>query len=261
MALQMEKNRNFISSLARGLRILETFSDEKAYLRLSELSELTGMNKAAIQRYLFTLLELGYLERDENKLYRPSLKVLSLGFGVLRSLETRKLAYPYMKELSKRIQQTVNLAILDGTEVVLIERTEVKKLIGEDLQVGSRLPVYCSSLGKAILAFIPQNKMIELVNQMKLERLTEYTITDKKELIKDLTNIRKQGYSFHSQELHLNSRATGAPVFSGERAVNTAVSIAVDASSFSSEDVKSKFSPLVVELAAKISAMLGGTKR
>jgi IclR family pca regulon transcriptional regulator len=258
-AIQMTASisRFFISSLARGLTILNSFTREKPFLTLSEISKLTGLSKAAVQRYTFTLQELAYLERDENKVFRLGPKVFSLGFGVLRSLEIRKLAYPYMKKTSQETGQTVNLEILDETNVIFIERIEVKRIIGYEVQVGSRLPAYCTSAGKAILAFLPPEKRDEIVPCLQFERLTEHTIMDEGRLLEDLKETKRRGFSINDQEVSLSSRAIGAPVFSSEANVVAAVSIVVNASLFSRDELEKRFSPVVMALAKKISAMLG----
>lgn len=253
----MDNPRNFIASLARGLAVLEAFTKEKKFLTLTDISNITGINKTAIQRLTYTLQQLGYLERDESKLFRLGPSTLSIGLAVLRNLEIRELAYPYLKDLSKKIGQTVTLSILDETEIVVIERFEVRKIMDYHLQIGSRLPAHCTSAGKAILAFLPKKKMGIILNKMSFEMLTEYTITDRAKFLIDLETVRDKGYALISQELVLGSRTTGAPIFSKDGQVVAAVSISVNASLFSLDQVESELSPHIVENAKKISAMLG----
>ena len=253
----MENSRNFIASLARGLAVLGAFTKEKKFLTLTEISNITGINKTAIQRLTYTLQQLGYLERDESKLFRLGPSTLSIGLAVLRNLEIRELSFPYLKDLSKKLGQTVNLSILDETEIVVIERFEVRKIIDYHLQIGSRLPAHCTSAGKAILAFLPEEHRDIILNKMSFEKLTEYTITDKTKLLQDLETVRDKGFALNSQELALGSRTTGAPIFSRDGQVIAAVSISANASLFTLDRVESELSPYIVELAEKISAMLG----
>jgi IclR family pca regulon transcriptional regulator len=253
----MDNSRNFIASLARGLAVLGAFTKEKKFLTLTEISNLTGINKTAIQRLTYTLHQLGYLERDESKLFRLGPSTLSIGLAVLRNLEIRELAYPYLKDLSKKFGQTVNLSILDETEIVVIERFEVRKIIDYHLQIGSRLPAHCTSAGKAILAFLSKKKREITLNKMSFEKLTEYTITDKVKLLKDLEVVKDKGFALNSQELALGSRTTGAPIFSRDGQVIAAVSISANASLFTLSEVERDLSPYIVKLANKISAMLG----
>jgi IclR family pca regulon transcriptional regulator len=253
----MDNSRNFIASLARGLAVLGAFTKEKKFLTLTEISNMTGINKTATQRLTHTLQQLGYLERDESKLFRLGPSTLPIGLAVLKNLEIRELAYPYLKDLSKKLEQTVNLSILDETEIVVIERFEVRKIIDYHLQIGSRLPAHCTSAGKAILAFLPEEKRDIILNKMSFEKLTEHTITDQEQFRIHLEEIKDKGYALNSQELALGSRTTAAPIFSRHGQVVAAVSISANASLFSIYQIESELSPYIVESAEKISAMLG----
>lgn len=253
----MKNSRNFISSLARGLAVLGAFTKEKKFLTLTEISNLTGINKTAVQRFTYTLLQLGYLERDESKLFRLGPSTLSIGLAVLRNLEIRELAYPYLKDLSKKVGQTVNLSIIDGSEIVVIERFEVRIIIDYHLQIGSRLPAHCTSAGKAIIAFLSKEKRNKILNKMSFDRFTEKTITNKAKFIKDLESVREKGYALSSQELALGSRTIGAPIFSIDGKVIAAVSISVNAALFTLDQVETDLSSHIVESAQKLSAILG----
>lgn len=246
-----------ISSVVRSISILKCFTDDKPSLTLSELSKITGINKAAVQRHTFTLEELGFLGRDENKRFCLGVEILSIGFVVLRNLSIRDLSYSFLKETSANTKQTINLWVLSGIEVILIERIEAKKIIDLELKVGSKLPVYCSSSGKAISAFLPNIKRNEIINKIHFEKFTKYTIKDKNSFKRELEITKARGYSILDQELSLNSRALGAPIFSQNGNVVAAVSIAVNASRFSQKNLDKHFSSIILELSKKISSMLG----
>ena len=253
----MKNSRNFISSLARGLAVLEAFTKEKKILNLTEISNQTGINKTAVQRLTFTLQQLGYIERDENKAFRLGPGSFSIGLAAFRNYEIREFAYPYLKNLSEKIGQTVNLSILDRNEIVVIERFEVRKIIDYHLQVGSRLPAHCTSAGKAILAFIPKEKKDKFVDNMAFESFTEHTITKKARFIKELELVKKRGYALSNQELALGSRTIGAPIKSINGSAIAAVSISVNASLFTIKQIENEFADLIVGLAQKVSNMAG----
>lgn len=253
----MSEPKQFLSSLARGLFLLESFTMDRPFLSLTDLARITGISKGGVQRITHTLMELGYLERDNSKLFRLGPKMVGIGFTVLASLDIREVAYPYMKELSDRAGLTVNLSILDRTEIIIIERVEKKKVIDLNLRVGTRLPAYCTAAGKAILAFLSEDQREKIVAQMVMKKLTKHTILDQNILLKHLQEIKQSGYSFNNQELTLISRTVGAPLFSLDGQVVGAVSIGDNAALHSEKEFKEKYVPLILELSGKISRMLG----
>jgi len=247
------KSKKHLESLKRGLHILTCISNEKKALTLTELSKLTGLHKATLQRYLNTLFQLGYLYFVNNKKYRISLKVLKLGYSVIKNYDIREQLSPYLKNLSNSICQTVNLSKLLDKEIVLLERFEVKRVVNYEISVGSFLPIHCTTSGKAIIAFLPTNQIKHILNNISFEKFTKYTITDKNEFMKELEEIRKKGYALQNQEFSLNSRSTGAPIFSRNDKVEAAISIVVNASDYSIDEFEKKFSPIVVETANRLS--------
>lgn len=251
------KSRLFLSSLARGFSVLEAFTAENRFLSLTEISKLTNISKGGAQRVTHTLMELGYLERDDDKTFRLGPKAFSIGFTVMRSLEVRTLAYPYMKELSNRLGFTVNLSVLDETQIVIVERIETKKVVDLNLQIGTRLPAYCTAAGKAILAFLPLEKREQILNKIELDKITQYTISEKRVLSETLKETRQKGYSLNNQELSLSSRTVGAPIFSNDGQVIAAVSTGDNAALQTKEAFEQTCGPLIVELSQKISSVLG----
>jgi len=253
----MMESRQTISSLARGLAVLELFTSRERFLNLTEISKKTGINKSGVQRITHTLLDLGYLERNNNKAFRLGPKAFRIGYTVLAYLDFRIVAHPYMEELSQRLGLTVNLSILDRTEIVIIERVEKKKVIDLNLQIGTRLPAYCTAAGKAIMAFLPEEKKDKIINSFTMKKLTEYTISDKAKLKETLSLVLKNGYSTNNQELSLISRTVGAPIFSQDGSVIAAVSIGDNAALFTEMEFEEKYAPPILELGKKISTMLG----
>ena len=143
----------YVESLARGLSVLSSFSEERPALSLTDISQRLQLNKTTTYRLLTTLEFLGYLHRDQKtKLYRPALEVLRLGFVVLSGLEVREAAAPYLRQLADKVEETVNLAVLDHHEVIYIDRVGSKHMLNVFRPIGSRLPAYCTSTGKSLLA-------------------------------------------------------------------------------------------------------------
>jgi len=158
---QSEGSTGTSQSLERGLAILSSFHSDRPLIGVSELSRGLELSRSTAHRYVATLAKLGYLQQDpESKRYRLGPKVLDLGFSALNSMDLLEISAPHLRRLSDETQRTVNLAILDGTDVVYIERYRTpqqgQREIDLNLHVGARLPAYCTAMGKAILAFIPE---------------------------------------------------------------------------------------------------------
>ena len=177
------RHATWSQSLERGLAILSTFGgSERATLGVSELSRSLGLSRSTTHRYVATLASLGYLRQDpDSRRYRLGPRVLDLGFAALNSMGVRELSVPHLQRLSDETGFTVNLAILDGTDVIYIERCRTSRSgqreIDLNLHVGSRLPAYCTALGKAMLAHLPTQRLDELIGRMELVARGPNTIT------------------------------------------------------------------------------------
>jgi PcaR/PcaU/PobR family beta-ketoadipate pathway transcriptional regulator len=247
-----------IESLARGLSVLSAFSEEQPALSLTDISQRLQLNKTTTFRLLCTLESLGYLERDpQTKLYRPALEVLRLGFVVLNSLEVRQVAAPYLRQLVEEIQETVNLAVLDNHEVVCIDRVGSKHLVNVYRPVGSRLPAYCTSMGKALLAFLPPEQLEEVLADTTWVRHNETTIVTPEVLKENLALVRQRGFADSDGELIPELRDVSAPIHQYDGQVVAALNISTPAHRVSYEKLISELGPKVVEVGQKISEALG----
>ncbi|MCB2226776.1 MAG: helix-turn-helix domain-containing protein [Desulfarculaceae bacterium] len=222
-----EPGRLFVKSLAKGMRLLEAFSSERPRLTLTELAETTGMNLATVQRLTHTLSQLDYLGRDQHKRFFLSPRVLALGQAFSGGSGLRRLAAPMLEAFSTRLGCTVNLSVLEGGEAVIIYRHEVERFFKFDLQEGSRLPAYCTSMGKLMLAALPDAELSARLESMELERLTAYTITDRKALIKHLEAIRKTGLSESDREASPALHSLAVPVLDSAARVAAAISVSL----------------------------------
>jgi len=175
----------------------------------------------------------------------------------MRSLDLRKVASPYLEAASKEIGETVNLAILDGTEIVYVERIKTQQILNINLQVGSRLPAYCTSMGKAMLAFLPESRLKEILEKTDAVALTPYTITRKEDLKKELQKVKAQGFAMNNEELSIGLRSVAAPVRNAKGEVIAAVNIAVPSIRVSLKKLETVFAKKVMETADRISMILG----
>lgn len=254
----MESSRKFIKSLNRGLGILSCLAESTSPRTLTELSHQLNLSKSTIQRLTHTLQRSGYLDRDEEtKKYCLGPKVRSLGFWVMRSLDLRKVAFPYLEDTSKEIGETVNLAILDGAEIVYVERIKTQQILNINLHVGSRLPAYCTSMGKAILAFLSEDEVEKILRKKKLSLLTPYTIVLKENLKRELRRVKIRGFATNNEELSIGLRSVAAPVRDLTGRVIAAVNIAVPSIRVSTKRLETVFAKKAVETANRISFALG----
>jgi len=247
-----------VESLARGLAVLSAFSEEQPDLSLTDISQRLELNKTTTFRLLSTLESLGYVKRDpQTKLYHPGVEVLRLGFLVLNNLEVRQIAAPYLRRLVDEVEETVNLAVLDNYEVVYIDRVGSKHLVNVYRPVGSRLPAYCTSAGKAILAHLPPDQLEAVLAATTWEKYSEHTITTPEALKENLALIQTRGFSDSDGEMLQELRDVSAPIYQYDGQVVAAVNISVPVHRVSYEKLISELGPKVVNMGWKISEALG----
>ncbi len=243
-------------TLARGLRLLSVLANAGKPVGLSALTNLTGFSKPTVHRLARTLVDLGYLEQSEPPYSQYSLrpKVLELGYSYLSGLQVREIARPVMRNLSEQFGENVTLSILDGSEVVYLERLEARPTgLFFKTSVGSRMPVHCSSMGKAILAWLPEARLAKVLEGCNFERYTDSTITDRAALEEELKKIRKNGFAINDQEMEIGVRSVAAPVF-GENAVPVgAINISVPSVRLSRKILEEEVAPVLVKYALEIS--------
>jgi IclR family pca regulon transcriptional regulator len=254
----MAKDKYRIAALERGLDVLEVFSRESPSLSMTEIAERAGLSKSTAFRVAFTLEELGYLNRDpETKRYRPGLKVLRLGFSALNSLEMGQIAQPFLKTLSAQSGNTTNMTIRDEKDIVYVARNKTQEILSLDLHLGSRLPVYCTSQGKAQLVDLSRQEVEELLGPGPYRKLGPNTITTLDGLMNELDRIQRQGYAINDQELAAGIRSVAAPVRGSERKVIAAINISVPSARASRQEMEEILAPMVIQTARQISLALG----
>jgi IclR family pca regulon transcriptional regulator len=252
----------YSQSLERGLAILSAFRSGRPLLGVSELSREVGLSRSTTHRYISTLAGLGYLEQDvASRKYRLGPRVLDLGFSAINSMDLRELAVPHLQALSDATGHTVNMAVLDGADIVYIERCRTsqrgQREIDLNLHVGSRLPAYCTSMGKVLLAYLPPE---ELRAALKLVRFTQRgpnAVTTKDDLLAELERVRVRGLAVNNEELAYGLRSIAAPVHSQAGVVAAAINLAVHRSLVSLDALVANLGPQLQRTAGEISARIG----
>ncbi len=172
---------------------MELFDDHRPALGVTEIAELTGLNRSTCHRFCQTLKSIGYLEEVDRRPLRPGLKAVSLARAALSSRELPELAMPYLQELRNAVNEAMNMSLLDGTEIVYVARILSNHLITLRLYVGSRLPAYATSMGRVILAYLSEAEADAVLDRSDLRLLTEHTITDRSRLKAELRLIEARG--------------------------------------------------------------------
>ncbi len=246
--------------LEKGLKLLEELAQSANGKTALELANLLGIHKTSVYRYLNTLLEMGYIRTDGNGTYHLGNKILELGSHMLRRMPLRETAHPFLVKLSAETQKTVHLCVLDGTEVVYLDKVESQRSLPIISRIGSRAPAYCTGVGKALLSSLPTDQVLELLKKTPLIRRTENTITDPMKLIEELKLTKERGYAIDDGEHEEGIKCFAAPIkgFGGE-AIG-AISATGLKREFNSSEVANEITFMVKKIAGDISYQLGGNK-
>jgi DNA-binding IclR family transcriptional regulator len=206
--------------------MLEYVAQEPEGLSNAEISRKLQIPKSSASYILRTLEKQGYLNRDvQTGKYRVGLKILSLSRGALSGIDVREVALPIMRHLMEKTSLTCHLAILDGPEAVYIEKVEPQGFIRMDTWVGRRMRVHATSVGKSLVAYIPEDRLHQIIKERPMEKRTPKTITSMSRLLKELEKVRAQGYSVDDEENNLGARCLGAPVFNQRGEIEAALGL------------------------------------
>jgi len=259
MKHQTKEARDFINSLARGLTILEAFNSNNPILGITDLSRKTGLSKSTVFRLVHTLRSLRYitLVPGENK-YTLGPRVLGLGFAVLSSLELREVAQPYLMELSRQVEETVNLAVLDGWRLIYLERIKTQQIVNINLHVGSRLELYNTAMGRVLTAFQGKKWIAQYLEYLRqILEAKDYWKNGGEKLLTTLEEVRNNGFAINNEDLVPGLRSVASPVRNREGKVVGAVNIAVSSSLYSLQKLKRELIPPLRETTEDISLALG----
>jgi IclR family pca regulon transcriptional regulator len=251
----------YSQSLERGLAILGCFTPRRPVLGIADIADDLGMSRSTTHRYVITLVALGYLEQGASRKYRLGLRVTDLGMSALHSTGLREHAHPYLEELRERTSYTAHLGVLDGTELLCVDRVRSfrrgQNKIDLDVTTGSRLPAYCTAMGKLLLANVPESERRELISAIKVTKRGPNTITSKRALREELEEVQAAGFAVSDEEYAPELYTIAAPVRNEAREVVAAINLAAHSSMISLEEMVDALGPHLVSTADRISARLG----
>lgn len=238
MNKKSNKSLYLVKSIQRAGLLLEALADKEPELGIAELSRKTGLNQSTVHRLLGTLNSLNFIDQNSNnRKYRLGLKLFELGNSIVNKIDIVQLATPYMKELSKKYNEAINLAILDKDKIVYIHKIESATTLKLDLKLGSRHPAYCTGLGKVLLAYLREDELNFYLERVKLKKFTSNTITNQAKFKEELILIRQQGYVFDNEEYVRGVCCLAAPVRDYTNKVCAALSIAIPSVRLKDNDI------------------------
>jgi IclR family pca regulon transcriptional regulator len=254
------RGSDFVQSLERGLSVIRAFDHEHPELTLSEVAAQTGVTRAVARRFLLTLAALGYV-RSDGRFFSLTAKVLELGYAYLSSLSLPEVAEPHLEALVGEVNESSSVSVLDGHDVVYVARVPVSRIMTVSISVGTRFPAYATSMGRVLLAGLPEPDLAAYLSAVRLEPLTARTVSSVAALRGELARVRTQGWSLVNQELEEGLRALAVPVRDRSGTVVAAVNVSAHASRTSLEAMRRDLLPPLLKAAARVEADLPARTR
>jgi IclR family transcriptional regulator, pca regulon regulatory protein len=217
-------NPDFVLSLARGLRVIESFEGHVEGRTIVEIAHSIGLSRASVRRILLTLELLGYVEHSR-QVYRLRTQVLRLGFSFLSSSSVVEAARPVLERITEKLHESSSMSMLDGGDIVYVARSAASRVLSAGLSVGSRLPAYCTSMGRVLLGALADSELNAYLKKLRPKAYTPKTIVDPAKIRKAILQVRKQGYAVVNEELEAGLRSMAVPVFTRSNRVIAAINV------------------------------------
>jgi IclR family pca regulon transcriptional regulator len=246
---------DFMTSLARGLHVIRAFAGVDRRLTIADVSRATGLTRAVVRRCLYTLKELGYAATD-GRMYFLQPRILNLGYAYLSTAPVPIAAQPVLEEMSEALGEASSVAVLDDGAVVYVGRAATKRIMSVTLGVGSRLPAYCTALGRVLLAYLTDEQVSSELSKVDFIQHTKHTVTSRKRLEEILVDVRKEGFALNDQELEIGLRSIAVPVRNVVGTVVAAMNVSTQASRVSRRELLERCLPVLRGAAEKLSSQL-----
>ncbi len=248
-------DRDMVGGLQNGLAVIEAFDERHPRLTIADAAKATGLTRAAARRYLLTLARLGYADHD-GKFFSLTPKVLRLGYAALSSMTIPSRVQPWLERISTEVGESSSAAVLDDGEVVYIARSATRRIMSIGLGVGSRLPAYCTSLGRMLLAAQDEAWLDAYFARVPLRALTPRTLTSATEIRAALEIVRREGHCIVDEELELGLRSVAVAVRDGSGKVRCAINVGVQTHRMSVQQMRDEILPQLHAAAMDLSRIL-----
>ncbi|NVK45392.1 MAG: helix-turn-helix domain-containing protein [Rhodobacteraceae bacterium] len=249
------KSSDTISSLAKGLRVLECFGAEAPKLSITDVSKMTGLDRATSRRCLLTLHAEGYADYD-GKFFTLTPRTLRLGMGAISSLPLPQIVQPWLDQLTEQIGQSCSVSILDGTEIVYLARAAQKRVMSIGLMPGSRLPAHCTSMGRILLGALPTTEARAIVEASDLSPRTKFSVTDPEEVMKRIEEAHAQGYAINDQEVEIGLRSIAVPLVDGQGRIVAALNTGMAATQDKAQALLPTYLPRLLKVQSGLRRVL-----
>lgn len=251
----MTQERDLMGGLMKGMKVIEAFSAERPRLSISEAAETASLDRATTRRCLLTLSEMGYAAYD-GKFFTLTPRVLRLGTGCLAAMPLPRIVQPVLDRLSQEIGESTSVSILDAGEIVYVARAAQKRVMSIALMPGSRLPAYCTSMGRVLLAALPVAEARQILEAAPRPSRTALTVTDLDALIAILTETREQGYALIDQEVELGLRSIAVPLTNARGQTVAALNVGLSAGAEPVSVLAERYLPALRRVQAELAQVL-----
>jgi len=245
-----------ITSVQRCLRLLSLFSEAPAGLSATEVTKLSGLPVSTVHRFLVNLQDAGFLDWSAKGKYHLGIACFSIGHAALGQLDIRRLSLPYLQALNQHTRETIHLTVRQGQTAVYVEKLDSPEHLRIFSRIGALVPLYCTAVGKVLLAYMPQAELETTLSQIEPRRLTANTIASRQELEQHLHRVRKAGHAFDLEEHEPHIRCIAAPIWDHTGAVNASLSLTAPAVRMAVPRLR-QLAPLIQEAGLRISRELG----
>jgi len=255
MANTDRRNYN-ITALQRGLKLLGLFAGPDTSYSATQLAKLSGLPASTLHRFLRNLQSAEFLSSDESGNYHLGMACVSLGQAAIGQLDVRRLSLPHLQELNHRTRETVHLTVRLGLSAVYVEKLDSPEPLRIHSRIGAAVPLYCSAVGKVLLAYLPEAERTKVLDQLEIRRFTANTVGNLQELQTELQKVRRSGYACDLEEHEVHIRCIAAPIWDHAGSVNASLSITGPAFRMSLARLR-QLAPLMQQVGLKISRELG----
>lgn len=251
------ERENMVKSVSRALDIVTLVGEKKGGLGVTEIANQIDINKSSVYRILSTLVQYGYVEQDEEtSRYKLGYKFLEVSSKLLDSIDIRKEALPYLQQLENETNEVIHLVVYDQGEVVYIEKLDGNEALRMHSKVGKRAPMHCTSVGKAILAHLPDEVVLDVLKRKGMPAHTSHTITNEEQFLEELKQVRERGYALDLQENEYGITCISVPLFDHTGKVIAAMSISGPSIRMTDERLQQLYTRMI-SIGKKLSARLG----
>ncbi len=247
---------NRVKSVVKAMKIYEQLVSSPDPITLSRISKKVNLNISTVHRLLNTLLDLGYVDQNEEGHYRLGIRSYKLADNIENSFDMKQIVHPYLKEIAASCNETSNLVILEDFQVVYVDQVQSTNMIRMFAGIGSRGEAYCTGAGKVLLAHLEEQQLEHYLQETEFKAFTKNTITDPETLHRELKQIQKKGYALDMEEKEKGVRCAAAPILGKDEVIEGAISVSGPCARITEDYLKQTLVPLVCEKAGEVTAHL-----